>query len=1245
MRHGCHSEVVTRGHMIPQAPIAKGMSWNELVSALNAFLTARDHAGWHTVIEAHPELFARDVGETLASVPCPAADPEERAEQEQFARLSLARLKIVYAGSLLKQIRHKNDDSHLELLVSACEDALAVMRNSGGGATEVASVSTTLGGAYLRRRQGDAIENQNCAISLWQGAIPLLTKKQDNVAFALQTAIADTSVALSEDVGDDALVSAIEVYQKAARLARRLGNRERWADTLQKLGHALAKKKNAGNEDLKLGIKAYDDALTVFTRKKDPNKWAHLQLSLADVYQKLRSDNPSGNLKQAIVAYENALAVLTRKDHPDDWARATVNLAAAYGNDLSGNVAQRRRAALDLVQSALEIISEQHDAETWATAQDTRGILYLDLNEGHPAENVECAIAAFKSAQQIFARGKNKHSWAGLMMNLAIAYARRIKGDPAENNELAIEAINCSLSIFTRQYSPELWCRAQSILGEVYVNRLRGSVEENLEAAIAALSNALAMPLAHREGYVHAHLGIAQLRHATEAASANRGADLEAGIASLKRALTKIDRERDPFAWAGIQHTLGIGYKDKGRCPEAIDAYASALTVFRAEKYPRQRADVLANLANLMGECVHESREGNVAWVSKAVSTLMYRLAIIGDAEFSTLLGVLSEVSIIAPAVVARVGKDKARQAQLFTLTTELLIALWNQAIQSLPPGVDDRRRSDFMCRLAEWQMSLGQFDDAAHLLERALELRDGLVARTVTRENVFDAVSRTSGLGETLAYCRIRLGQPQLGLEEFERAQAAELRRMLASEAPLLAELDEERRETFVAARAKLRQLQYEFSRDATSPGLQRSGADVAAEIRTTQTALMNALGEAQSCEDVDPPLSASDILALTPGRGAVIVPLVTFQGGAAYVIASGTSGLTKDNVIELPKLTRRAVEDRLRSWRAGYETLQKRADQGDPEAWRSFEPIIEDVLSWLWEELMGPALGAAQNAGVLSGQQSEIIVLASGGLSYLPLHAAWSKATNKHVLDDFATAVVPSFYALKASYRRASESNRGCGGLVGVFDPQQDDPDFSLELSETFEWPQLRNSFQRHGEGAKALIGKAATSANVRSESRGAGYLHFSCHNEFDWSRPDRSGIVLASGEVMDLRQIAGELQLPHCRLVSIAACETAITAAGKLASEQVGLPAAFIQAGAPAVVATLWPVMDWSTSVVMARMYDLLLDHDLRPAHALRQAVLEFRDGQLPASVLADTADIDPDLHHRLAFFWAPFVAIGH
>ena len=54
-----------------------------------------------------------------------------------------------------------------------------------------------------------------------------------------------------------------------------------------------------------------------------------------------------------------------------------------------------------------------------------------------------------------------------------------------------------------------------------------------------------------------------------------------------------------------------------------------------------------------------------------------------------------------------------------------------------------------------------------------------------------------------------------------------------------------------------------------------------------------------------------------------------------------------------------------------------------------------------------------------------------------------------------------------------------------------------------------------------------------------------------------------------------------------------------------EYVGLPAGFLQAGAPCVVSTLWAVDDMSTALLMERFYQQHLDEGLSPSRALRAA----------------------------------------
>ena len=76
----------------------------------------------------------------------------------------------------------------------------------------------------------------------------------------------------------------------------------------------------------------------------------------------------------------------------------------------------------------------------------------------------------------------------------------------------------------------------------------------------------------------------------------------------------------------------------------------------------------------------------------------------------------------------------------------------------------------------------------------------------------------------------------------------------------------------------------------------------------------------------------------------------------------------------------------------------------------------------------------------------------------------------------------------------------------------------------------------------------------------------------------------------------------------LVVLSACQTAL---GKeLRGEGlVGLTRAFMYAGSPRVVASLWTVPDVSTAELMTRFYKGMLVNGLRPAAALRQAQISI------------------------------------
>jgi CHAT domain-containing protein len=146
-------------------------------------------------------------------------------------------------------------------------------------------------------------------------------------------------------------------------------------------------------------------------------------------------------------------------------------------------------------------------------------------------------------------------------------------------------------------------------------------------------------------------------------------------------------------------------------------------------------------------------------------------------------------------------------------------------------------------------------------------------------------------------------------------------------------------------------------------------------------------------------------------------------------------------------------------------------------------------------------------------------------------------------------------------------------------------------------------------------ALYEEQATLSALAGAFPGARYAHFACHGSFDPEDPAESGLRLAGEDRLTLRDLGEprwEQALQGLRLAVLSACQTAIVDFAHLPEEAFGLPAGFLQAGAPAVVGSLWPVDDESTALLMHRFYELHLRGDpgedippQPPAQALRLA----------------------------------------
>jgi tetratricopeptide (TPR) repeat protein len=143
----------------------------------------------------------------------------------------------------------------------------------------------------------------------------------------------------------------------------------------------------------------------------------------------------------------------------------------------------------------------------------------------------------------------------------------------------------------------------------------------------------------------------------------------------------------------------------------------------------------------------------------------------------------------------------------------------------------------------------------------------------------------------------------------------------------------------------------------------------------------------------------------------------------------------------------------------------------------------------------------------------------------------------------------------------------------------------------------------------------------------------VHFATHAILDSQHPEQSGLVLSLVDPHG-RRVSGFLQLTdiynvklRADLVVLSACQTAL---GKDIRGEglIGMTRAFMYAGTPRVIASLWEVPNRATTELMKRFYHHFLEDRMSPAAALRAAQIEIRS--IP--------------RWSAPFFWAGFVLQG-
>ena len=250
-----------------------------------------------------------------------------------------------------------------------------------------------------------------------------------------------------------------------------------------------------------------------------------------------------------------------------------------------------------------------------------------------------------------------------------------------------------------------------------------------------------------------------------------------------------------------------------------------------------------------------------------------------------------------------------------------------------------------------------------------------------------------------------------------------------------------------------------------------------------------------------------------------------------------------------------------------------------------------IEEQSSELYNLLIVPAVKRIET--------NKLVIIPHGILHYLPFQALQDEK-GKYLLEKYQISYLPSASVMKYIIPKKRDKGKT---ILALGNPKLDKTSFSPIPFAVQEVKAITKKYSK----SKLLIGVDATEEKFRELAPNYDILHFACHAELNSAYPLYSGLLLSSTEEQDGELYVHELFTMdlNASLVILSACETGL---GHLTNgdEMVGLSRAFIYAGTPSVISSLWMVEDESTSYLMEQFYNNLQKYN--KAESLQKAQLQ-------------------------------------
>ncbi len=330
--------------------------------------------------------------------------------------------------------------------------------------------------------------------------------------------------------------------------------------------------------------------------------------------------------------------------------------------------------------------------------------------------------------------------------------------------------------------------------------------------------------------------------------------------------------------------------------------------------------------------------------------------------------------------------------------------------------------------------------------------------------------------------------------------------------------------------------------------------------------------------------------------------------------VIATPTLRNKEGLLAQIQRL--REFEDWVKDWDQKYTDYRSQAKDEQSRSNHSWRAGMKQRLENLKNILNIPAIEQELKDII------QLILIPHRDLHRFPIHALF---TNNF---DFTITYLPSAQiGINLQSRRPNTTNH----MLSVEAPTSKETT-SLEFAQ-IESEVISQIFDK----PKRIQLEHATKKQVEDAlSNEYSVFHFTGHGTHNFSNPKKSELALADEEKLTLEEIC-QKDLTSYNLVSLSACETAITGNQTITTEYVGLVSGFMSRGVAQVVSTLWTVDSAATALVMIEFYRRRRTATSEATTLIKvtQWLRELTVGQLREWYEAFLTQLPPD-KERIRFF---------